>query len=197
MSLDKRQTAAQMLREFAELDALAELVSDRKAQVRERLHRVALRLNEETGTAPSLKAKGVGTAYITEPGMHPVVTDDEQWADYAERIAPDRVERRTAVNTQRLLMVMDSDPSLKGKLTKAGVIQTERIVDGSLAHELADRCPRSDSGALVDPDTGELLPVVMRPNSKPTFVVKPDKKLVRQLCGEIRTERGWMLEAQT
>lgn len=183
-------TVAGALNHLARIAAIKDLVAEREAELRAFISAEADRVHAATGTAPRFASKGTGIAYITEPSARVVVTDDAAWGRWAREHHPDRVLHRKAIDATKLWATLEQLPELDDLLRRHSIVFEENLPEAMLEDEVAERFGHNASGAVCDPGTGELLPLVVTRGSRPTLTIRIDRSARERLKAQILDERA-------
>jgi hypothetical protein len=179
-------TAREDLTELAKIAAVEQVLKERKDVIRARLQARTEQIGTEDGVAPTLRVKGLGMMYRTDPAERAVITNDIEWTAWCAQNYPERTSTREAVNVAMLKQIAAKDLVFTKWLVDQGVFTEEVILEDGLTGELAQTLARSASGGLVDPATGEVLPVVMQKGRQPQFTVKIDPAAKERFVEQVR-----------
>lgn len=183
------RTAKDELVELAKIAALKDLLKEREQVIRASLEAKARDFAQANDMAPTLRVKDVGSAYLTDPAEVPRVTDEKAWGRWCQERYPSRTGSRISVDAARVLELAEKDQGLERWFYEEMVLVKEPLLEEGLTYELSQKLPRDPHNQLVDPDTGEVLPVVVEHPRSSTFTVRIDKAVKEQFIAELMRAR--------
>lgn len=203
--LDKRPAApspapagiasiADALREAARLAAVRDLLAEREQELRAWLGAKAATHTAAEGTAFNCPVKGLGRVYVTEPGIRLEPVDRAAFGRWALAGRPSQARRRlgaVAGRIDRWLNAPGEDAEeraerLRALLGDPEAVEESVLLSEALLEDLAETCVVTEDGTVVDPETGETVPVRAVPTSTPTLVIKVDRPARRRFAAELR-----------
>jgi len=185
---------ADALREAARLAAVRDLLAEREQELRAWLEGKAATHTAAEGTAFNCPVKGLGRVYVTEPGIRLEPFDRAAFGAWALASRPSQARRRLGVVAERIdrwLNALGEDAEdraarLRELLDDPEAVEESVLLSEALLEDLAETCVVTEDGTVVDPETGETVPVRAVPTSTPTLVIKVDRPARRRFAAELR-----------
>jgi hypothetical protein len=185
---------ADALREAARLAAVRDLLAEREQELRAWLEAKAAAHTSAEGTAFNCPVKGLGRAYVTEPGIRLEPLDRAGLGAWALTNRPDDALPRLVAVAERVDRWLnapggdagDRATRLRELLDDPKAVEESVLLSEGLLDDLAATCAVTEDGTVVDVETGETVPVRAVPNSSPTLVIKVDRPARRRFAAELR-----------
>jgi hypothetical protein len=185
---------ADALREAARLAAVRDLLAEREQELRAWLEAKAAAHTSAEGTAFNCPVKGLGRAYVTEPGIRLEPLDRAGFGAWALANRPGDARRRLVAVAERVDRWLnapggdagDRATRLRELLDDPKAVEESVLLSEGLLDDLAATCAVTEDGTVVDVETGETVPVRAVPNSSPTLVIKVDRPARRRFAAELR-----------
>lgn len=188
-------TVRDALTELLNIAAAKDVLAGYDTQLRAFLRTEADRIEQETGTAANFNAAGIGRAYVTQPTLKPVVTDETKVQEYARQaqVGYDR----TVLDSPALQRDLDAkrvEAGLFDALLDEGYLRTERVLPEGWLDELLDEC-EVVGDELIHRSTGEVVEGArVQPSSRSTLTFRADsggrKRLVAELTQRLAITPG-------
>jgi hypothetical protein len=187
-------SVADALREAARLAAVRDLLAEREQELRAWLEAKAATHTAAEGTAFNCPVKGLGRAYVTEPGIRLEPLDQAAFGAWALASRPGQARHRLVAVAERIDRWLnapggdagDRAARLRELLDDPKAVEESVLLSEALLEELAATCVVTEDGTVVDVETGETVPVRAVPNSAPTLVIRVDRPARRRFVAELR-----------
>ncbi len=190
------QTRGDAIWELVRIRAFQALLKGYESEVRDWLAARLLETERQEGTDAACRVKGAGRAHVTKPTTRWVPNDQRELAAWASAHRPAEVSHRLRVDAARVdawLNAAGADPGERARRADAvrellgdrHAVRDDRTVSEDLAERLAAEFELTPEGLLVDPTSGEALPVRQITTSARTFAFTPDAGVVGHLVEQL------------
>jgi hypothetical protein len=186
-------TKGDAVRELLRIRAFQAVIAGYDARVRGWLEGELLTAEAADDTDAACRVKGVGGAWVTSPTMRWVASDAAELVAWARAHRPAAVTEHRQANSN-LLDAWLNDPAgdpaaraaaLRRLVGDDRVVRDTATVSDDLPAELAAAAEILDDAVVVEPASGEQLPIRQVAVSERTFTFKPAPGAVRQLAEEL------------
>lgn len=175
----KHRTVAELVERIAILDAVTELASTRRDELKAELGVEAARVTAETGAAANFPVANVGRAYVTVPKEAAQIRDENVFVRWAKDSHPHMLAERLRINTLHLDAALAEHPEIRVALEQLHVLHTETIIDHDAIAGVLDDLIRGEQGELFDA-AGTYTGIAFIARSKPVLTVKIDPSAKRR-----------------
>lgn len=198
LELPQPSNVAHALERAVHLKAAQDVLTDLDSSNRGWLTSEVKRIEDETGMAPSLKRKGLGSATLTDPEPKAVVVDREAFVGWLQDNRPglvatvDRVEvidHDAAADLYiRCTDKTGNRQDLNELARRALKVTSEAVIAEDTLDILHDELTVHVSdgvGVLVDDDGVPVPGVEVKAKASPTLQVRPDKKAREAIAADV------------